>query len=51
MVRGYRRSVSENIRKALDLDFFGFLKHVRYNYMKVLPKEYITNLDTHHFLL
>ena len=37
MVRGFRRGVSENIRDALDLEFFESLQHVRYNYPKVLP--------------
>ena len=49
--RGFRRGVSENIRDALDLEFFEYLHHERYNYLKVLPLEYITNSDTNHYLL
>ena len=46
VVRGFRRSVGENIRSALDLEFFKSLKHARYNYLKVLPREYILDLET-----
>ena len=48
VVRGFRRGVSLNIRNALDLEFFELLQHARYNYLKVLPREYITNLKTNH---
>ena len=51
MVRGFRRSVGENIRSALDLEFFKSLKHARYNYLKVLPREYILDLETNQCLL
>ena len=49
VVRGFRRGVSKNIRNALYLEFFESLQHSRYNYLKVLPREYITNLKTNHF--
>ena len=48
MVRGFCRGVIENIHNTLYLDFFELLQHARYNYLKVLPQEYITNLETKH---
>ena len=48
VVRGFRRGVSENIHNMLDLEFLESLQHARYNYLKVLPREYITNLETNH---
>ena len=51
VVKGFLRGVSKNIRYALDLDFFESLQHTRYNYLKFLPQEYTTNLDTKHFPL
>ena len=48
VVRGFCRGVRENIHDALDLDFLESLKHTRYNYLKVLPREYTTNLKTNH---
>ena len=51
MVTGFCRCISKNIRDALNLEFFKSLQHVKYNYLKVLPQEYITNLDTNHCLL
>ena len=48
VVRGFCRGVSKNICDALDLEFFKSLQHARYNYLKVLPQEYITNLETKH---
>ena len=47
-MRGFCRGVSDNIHHALDLEFFSLLQHSRYNYLKVLPQEYITNLETEH---
>ena len=46
VVRGFHRGVSENIRDTIDLGFFEWMQHKRYNYLKVLPQEYITNLKT-----
>ena len=48
VVRGLRRGVSKNTRDALDLEFFELLQYRRYNYLKVLPQEYINNLKTNH---
>ena len=48
VVRCFLTGVSENIRYTLDLDFFESLQHTRYNCLKVLPQEYITNLKTKH---
>ena len=33
------------------MEFFESLQHVRYNYLKVLPREYITNLEMNHYLI
>ena len=38
MVRGFCRGVSENIRGELDMEFFELLQHVRYKYLKFLPR-------------
>ena len=51
MGRGFRRGVSKNIHNALDMEFFESLQYARYNYLKVLPREYITKLDKNHCLL
>ena len=48
VVRGFHRGVSENIRDTIDLGFFEWMQHKRYNYLKVLPREYITNVKTQH---
>ena len=48
VVRVFCRGVSDNIRGVLDLEFFECLQHAGYNYLKVLPQQYITNLKTKH---
>ena len=48
VVRGFRRGISKKICDALDLEFFESLQHARYNYLKVLPREHITNIKTKH---
>ena len=44
VVGGFCRGVSENIHDVLYLEFFESLQHARHNYLKLLPREYITNL-------
>ena len=51
VVRGFRRGVSKKIRDTLDLEFFELLQYARYNYLKVLPQKYITNLKMKHSLI
>ena len=46
VVRGFRRGVNENIMDALDLEFFQGLRHSTYKFMKVLPRQFFTNLET-----
>ena len=38
VVRGFHRGVINNIRDALDLEFFESLQHKSYNYLKVLHR-------------
>ena len=51
VVRGFCRGVSENICNTLYLYFFKSLQHARYTYLKVLPIEYITNIEMKYCLL
>ena len=37
MLQGFRRGVSDNIRDALDLEFYSALEHADYGYIDVLP--------------
>lgn len=46
VVQGFCRGVGENIRNALDLEFCAALEHNTYEYLNVLPCQYIVHLET-----
>ena len=48
VVCGFRRGVGDNIRDALDLEFYSALEHETYGYLRVLPRESATNLEDNH---
>lgn len=48
ILQGFRRGVSHNFRDALDLEFYSALEHADYEYINVLPREYIVHLETDH---
>ena len=47
VVQGFCRGVGDNIRDALDLEFYAALEHNTYEYLNVLPRQYIVHLETH----
>ena len=46
VVQGFCRGVGENIRDALDLEFHAALEHNTYEFLNVLPRQYIVHLET-----
>ena len=45
---GFRRGVGDNMRDALDLEFYSALEHDTYEYLNVTPRDYIDHLETNH---
>ena len=48
VVQGFRCRIGDNIRDALDLEFYSALKHRTYEYINVLPRQYIEHLELRH---
>ena len=48
MVQGFRRGIGDNIRDALDLEFYSALERRTYKYINVLPSKYIEHLELRH---
>ena len=51
MVKGFRRACNENIMDTLDLEYYQGLQHSSYKYIKIRPREFITNIETNFCLL
>ena len=42
---GFRRGSGENMRDALDMEFYSGLEHEDYGYLNILPREYLDHLE------
>lgn len=48
ILKGFMRGISENIRGALDLEYYKDLEHVDHGFKNVRPIDYITHLEQEH---
>ena len=48
ILRGFMKGMSENIRDALDLEYYEDLEHVDHGYRNVKPINYVNHLETEH---